>query len=508
MTSTTRERFKALFSGRENCYGWYLDLGDKTKNRVKTVHTAPSDEAWDEHLSGSGAGIGIAPIKQDNSCVFGAIDLDDPATDHANLEQKIAELALPLITCRSKSGGAHLYLFLTDPVPAEAVRQKLYTFIDLLGVINPQGRAVEVFPKQDKTKPQDEASWINLPYFNSDDTQRYAFLGGKPLTLEEFLRVAEGARVTREQLAAVRALGENPFTDGPPCLEHLHAQGVGEGGRNNYLYNVATCFRLMEPEGWEMLLEDYNANMDDPLTDREVKSIIKSVSRVERMYKCLDIPIVDHCQKALCKKRRWGIDRLGSHKRMEEFPPLGPLQKVASKPPIWRLTVDGSVIEMSTLDLSNFGRMQLLAMEATNKILPVLKSSEWHEKLAELLQSVEIVSAPDDAGPEGAMLAMTRLYLTMRKRSQTREDILRGLPWEERDRVLFQSHNLSVFITQQSGLRTTLHELYEVLSRRMGAKHEKIELHGAQVEVWSLPSPKGEQIKDFTVPEPEGAPMS
>ena len=56
-------------------------------------------------------------LKKNNSCNFGVIDIDIRGGGKLNeslesLEKKIRNT--PAILCRSKSGGAHLYLF-ADP---------------------------------------------------------------------------------------------------------------------------------------------------------------------------------------------------------------------------------------------------------------------------------------------------------------------------------------------------------------------------------------------------------
>ena len=47
-----------------------------------------------------------------NECKWGALDVDVYDLDHQTLRQKIQKLKLPLVHCGSKSGGAHLFLFL------------------------------------------------------------------------------------------------------------------------------------------------------------------------------------------------------------------------------------------------------------------------------------------------------------------------------------------------------------------------------------------------------------
>ena len=128
--------------------------------------------------------LGIIPINDDNQCVWGCVDIDSYAGfDHKKLIDKIKQFKLPLLVCRSKSGGAHVFLFTADPVSAERMRDKLTEIKTLLGY-----GGSEVFPKQIELKSADDTgNFLNLPYFNGDQSTRYAFTGdGDAATLEEF----------------------------------------------------------------------------------------------------------------------------------------------------------------------------------------------------------------------------------------------------------------------------------------------------------------------------------
>ena len=61
--------------------------------------------------------LGIIPIRDDNKCIWGCVDIDSYAGfDHKKLIDKIKEAKLPLVVCRSKSGGAHVFLFAEEPL--------------------------------------------------------------------------------------------------------------------------------------------------------------------------------------------------------------------------------------------------------------------------------------------------------------------------------------------------------------------------------------------------------
>ncbi|NBS69068.1 hypothetical protein EBT31_09160, partial [bacterium] len=115
-------RFKNIFQGLDIAYGTYKIEKDKDNGKrvgkALVVRKPPTDDIWQAHLDGIEPALGIIPIRADNSCIWGTIDIDQYPIDHAALVQKIKKLGLPLIVCRSKSGGAHCFLFVKSPIPA------------------------------------------------------------------------------------------------------------------------------------------------------------------------------------------------------------------------------------------------------------------------------------------------------------------------------------------------------------------------------------------------------
>jgi hypothetical protein len=164
-----------------------------------------------------------------------------------------------LTVCRSKSGGAHLFIFLSEKVPAVDLRDKLAEFASALGF-----GTCEIFPKQEEVIVErgDVGNFINLPYFQSEYTTRFAFNDeGGELSLKDFLARAEESRITLKELRSFE-LGANSevLPNGPPCLQQLTEHGVPEGGRNNTLLNIGVYYKLSSPENWKELLEKQYRN--------------------------------------------------------------------------------------------------------------------------------------------------------------------------------------------------------------------------------------------------------
>lgn len=88
---------------------------------------------WQEHLKG-GVGLGIIPIRSDNKCQWGAIDIDDYAVSHKDLVAKLKENKIPAVVGRTKSGGAHVWLFVNETVEAEDMQRKMTELSAALGL--------------------------------------------------------------------------------------------------------------------------------------------------------------------------------------------------------------------------------------------------------------------------------------------------------------------------------------------------------------------------------------
>ena len=122
-------KFKAIFNGLESAYGTYTIESERedTKQVGKgfVVREVPTDIIWQKHLDGKEPSLGIIPIRSDQTCVWGAFDIDEYNLDHKNLVGKIKKMNLPLIVFRSKSGGAHVYMFVKEPLSAADMQKHI-----------------------------------------------------------------------------------------------------------------------------------------------------------------------------------------------------------------------------------------------------------------------------------------------------------------------------------------------------------------------------------------------
>ena len=189
--------FSDLFWGFSRRHGRFtLDggrkRGVKATGRARTSVGGAQPSDYQRHLDGVGPGIGILPLLDDSRTVyFGAIDIDDYDVDIAAVERDLSQL--PVVLTRSKSGGIHIWLFCAEPIPATLVRKKLSEWAAALGC-----EGCEIFPKQEKRESEaDVGNWINLPYYGNT---RVAFIDGRDVDLETFVRVANERAITEKDL--------------------------------------------------------------------------------------------------------------------------------------------------------------------------------------------------------------------------------------------------------------------------------------------------------------------
>ena len=119
--------FAQLFDGNAEAYG-VTEIGEivdgKAKSKSRLVYDKLTPAVIQRHLDGQ-VSIGVAPIRSDGTCNFGAIDIDDYKYDLNDVIAAIEDFGIPLCPCYSKSKKLHLYIFFEDATPAEDVQDIL-----------------------------------------------------------------------------------------------------------------------------------------------------------------------------------------------------------------------------------------------------------------------------------------------------------------------------------------------------------------------------------------------
>jgi len=475
---TLPERFKALFEGSDVAHGQTTVGRTKRSGKAEAksfvVREPLTIEKVENHLRG-GQGIGSIPIDTSNKCRFGAIDIDDYDLNLNDVVRRVNESKAPLVVCRSKSGGAHLFLFLNRYEEAALVREYLIELSSSLGFA---GR--EIFPKQDTILVDrgDVGNFINLPYFDAESTMRYGLdESGEALSLEEFIELAEGKRCNLADLEvhALRNQEEaHDIKDYPPCIRRIIASGGFSANRNISLFHSAVAIRKDRPDDWKEGLEEFNARyMQPPLPALEVSTIQKQHERKpDYGFKCQDSPMKDYCDRELCRQAKYGIGGAGG----ETY-----------------VNVDGQRIELNTSQLNNPREFQVKCLYDLRIRPPLMKEPDWNQLVNRLLKEAVEVPVAEELTIVGQFQDLLRQFCTSRTQATAAEEVSMGKPWTEGGLHYFKIAGLEHFLHKRDFTHFNRAQIQEQIKEINGSdncnKHLRIKRDGKSttVRVWYVP---------------------
>ena len=364
----------------DRAYGQFKSDGGmengKASGKAFILKQPVTDQLWIDHIEGKDPSLGIIPIRDDSTCIWGCIDVDTYPLDYGVIVSKIRNLKLPLVMCRSKSGGAHIFLFTKEPVPAKLMREKLIEWSGELGYAN-----CEVFPKQIEIKADrgDTGNFLNLPYHGGDDSMRHGFTDdGGGATLDEFFSLYDTYCTTEKDLRKFKIERNKDLAyldDGPPCLATLMGQGIPEGGRDNTLYQYAVYAKKKWPDDWQNKIDEFNHKyMERPLGSQQVQKTIRQHEKKDYQYKCKDQPMCGVCSSIQCRTRPYGIGDDIDYK-------VSDLTKFQSDKSIWFLNIDGERMRVSTEELYNQHKFRLACMDQVHALPNLMPQQMWTRKI-------------------------------------------------------------------------------------------------------------------------------
>ena len=111
--------FASLFRGYPNAFGTYahMDLGmkrGKQKPRQWSKKKPITPLVIANHLEGKEP-LGVYPLEDNEQVQFAAIDIEVYQLDFEQISRQLIAWSIPMLVCNSKSNGAHLYVFFSEP---------------------------------------------------------------------------------------------------------------------------------------------------------------------------------------------------------------------------------------------------------------------------------------------------------------------------------------------------------------------------------------------------------
>jgi hypothetical protein len=499
-----------LFTGHEGAHGTHgtpVREGLKwiIKATARTIREPVTEDMWEKHLAGKRP-LGVVPIRENSTCSWGSIDVDEYDIDLLSIITRVEQAKLPLVPCRSKSGGLHLWLFLKEAVPAGQVQAVLKDWAAQLGL-----SGCEIFPKQTQmlTDKGDVGNWMVMPYYgdtyNGKIKEQVGLKKtGSEMELSEFLRASEAAAVTEEEMATLgqrrsqqankarRMLpgskepsNVNDFSDGPPCLQNMILDGgIQRGGQSNTLLHMGVYYKRANPADWEKRLERANQEFLSPPGSTEgLLSVLRSLRKKDYEYLCKTEPMCSHCNSSVCRTRKYGVGDGGN------VPIITSLSKLDTEPVVWFVDVEGKRLECSTDQLQNYMLFQKLCIERLEKSYAPIKMGEWFAILNAALQNVVLLPVPSDIARGGWFHELMEEFLTNRAKGNQREDILSGRPWEceEDQRHYFRLKDFQKFLNRE-GVKELNRPQISNRIRDMGGDRYQMRIKGRNADTWYVPA--------------------
>jgi len=491
------EDFFRVFPGLNRAYGQFFiteKKGPKLDGFGKTIRESYNEELWKQHLDGK-TGLGVIPIDEKNQCKWGCLDVDDYSVDIEKISKQFVKKNL--IVCRSKSGGAHIFIFTKKPVSASSMITKLKDIVKRFGFVK-----YDLRPQQTQLlNKEDVGSWLNMPYFGGEQSDRYALYDGEVLTPEHFIKWVDKFSVNNLEeinLSFIEKLNKSSeiLQGGPPCLQQLLSQGsLGEGSRNNGLFNIGVYLRKRFPEEWQEKLEEYNDEyLDPPLKPREFTSVLNSLDKKTYNYKCKDSPINSVCNKTKCLTCEFGINDEGT------MPILNSITKILTNPPQYFLTLsEKKVGPLSSKQVYSFIDFKQVVFENLDMLLPKINDKLWTETINDLMSRVISVEAPKDSSNEGRLLELLERFCTGSTSSTELEDLLRSKAVIQDAVTEFRINDFMEFLDRHRFKEFKLHEITAYL-KNLGATHSGKKIKGKFTNTWSVPNFQM-QTEDFKQPK-------
>ena len=503
------DKFINIFEGLSSAYGQFRKDNNRLAVKVEGksfIEKKPvTKELWQNHLNGTGPNLGIFPLTREGTCKWGAIDIDVNNFDYEDLLNRIRKQKLPLIMFRSKSGRAHVYMFMKDFTPAQEVQTVMKKFAGKLGLADKLDR---VYPMQTSLSKNDFGSWLNMPYYNQEETSTCAYKDNfDGATIEEFFEMYDKYVQTDLSQHLVEEVKQNikkpkektledfllPCTKN--CLE-LNNNKIPDENRNDYLLHMYTwSMRAVEkgvkkiPEYSKMdaetLLKYFNQEyMARPVEEKEIQNTVLKSKDKEYKYLCKKPTIKKYCDSSACTRHVCGITPLDAEKLVKATQALGKITKYLSEPPIFFESVDvknenGSGykrirIEMQGEDIIN--KQKWLNKLANQGCFPHIslheqKSSDFLVMQYERLENCLNEAADEEASEDFEFKSIIYSFVNKMTVSYNKEDLLKNACYVNKDthELDFKLPSLMEYL-KSNHIKIPANQLTLKLKKIMGAK--------------------------------------
>lgn len=489
----------------------------KIPGRAVTDRSPVDPARWKRHLEGKSTldSLGMVPINPDNNSVmWAAWDLDVyKDINHAAIAELLEKRGIPAVVCRSKSGGAHVFLFFTEWIPAYLAQDVLRNLRPSLGF----SKKTEIYPKQRKLNEAggEMGNWLNMPYFAKGSIHNRTCVTpeGVTLTAEEFITYAFQRRVSKQEFQAITPKKAEQILDGgPPCLNRSLYQGVKDY-RNNTALALGVYFRksgllveeaverakymAMRFEGWEH-------------PPKEMLSAIENAYKQSKAhYSCKDEALERFCDMAACKKCKYGIKDPEEQAEAQALT-ITELIHYHGEPDWWSVTTSLGTVRVTTKQLCKVDEMIQAYISQAHGGFPLVKYKDWMEIVNDgMTRKVDNEPSKQLDPAEQVKEILEEWILKSATVDLLRWNVSRGVYLRHTPKgwqAVFQFHELMKEVRAQ-GYKDIKEAIAHATLGSMGGESIRMSAGLSKVNVWAIPlsvfpdsSLTDEWIRSKTIP--------
>jgi hypothetical protein len=222
--------------------------------------------------------------------------------------------------------------------------------------------------------------------------------------------------------------------------------------------------------------------MEEPLTDREIENVIKSLSNKDYRYKCKQEPIRSFCESKICVKRKFGVGENVPGPEIEK------IEKYPSDPPIYIVHIDAKQVEVDKLTLHEFDKFSVEVMDQLGQVLLPIGKVIWRKILNKIMSNPEtykILPVPETARLDYQLKELLGDFLN-KATGKKMEDVKRGIPFTENGYSYFKYESFSKYLNRTKSWNLPKQKTQKMLGDIFKAVEETPKIDKKTVRVWKI----------------------
>jgi hypothetical protein len=379
------------------------------------------------------------------------------------------------------------------------MRKKIHALAADLGF---GGTLADKFPNEDAITKDKNGKYkvgkcVNMPYQGTTKgyCTRYCLTDdGKAISIDDFFNHVEKFRITPKQFDDLTIQTKNKEQNGPepewneypPCTQAFISNKVGEGQRNNALFNLAVLAHLKNPDQLKTELYERNKTCMNPPVERdsELDAIVAQIKDKEYFYQC-ETPIAKQfCNKEACRKRKYGI---GPN---QYIPTVDSFFKHNTNPPYYVLTMEGNQIQLLGKQIVQQQLLREELFDQADIVWQTLNKRDWNMFLVSLKamqKEVEDMKPGDDEKED--FNYYTRMFIQETEPGDDISQLQAGYIFKDDEFVYFNLHTFKDFLNKKKGKKSN-QEVIRYLKNGNSISTTKL-----NQRVWQIALPEKINIK-------------